>query len=94
MKNIAEITDYLALRAKAEKPFNGILKFQFPEGVVCIDGNEVSNEDVKSDCTLQMKINTFSKVANKKKNPMVAVAFGQIKVKGDVALALRVRDLI
>ncbi|QDX94517.1 sterol carrier protein [Brevibacillus laterosporus] len=47
----------------------------------------------QSQCTLQLSDSNFKKLLQKQLNPTTALMLGKIKIKGDIALALRLQSL-
>lgn len=64
-----------------------------PDGTVLIDGrsmpNRVTNDAGDADCTLQIAIDDFVEMAQGRLNGTSAFMTGQLKIKGDMALAVR-----
>lgn len=87
----------MAEKVKTIDPIGKKLKFNLDEGVILIDGsggeNMVSAEDLDADCTISMSIDTWLKLQNKEIKPFVAVMKGKMKVKGDVGLARKLKQL-
>ena len=63
--------------------------------LVRIDDGAVSvtESDAVADCVLEASEETLLRVANGELHPMGAFLTGKIRVTGDVALAMRLRDL-
>jgi len=94
---LAELTTQLTQMAeKSPNALGGsILKFSFPEGVVRIDENgKVSNEDKEADCTISSSLSDLQKIISGDLNPMSAVMFGKIKIKGDMGVAMKLQSLM
>ena len=68
------------------------------ENPVLIDGsgeeNIVSMSDEESDCTIEVSTEVLEKLRDGEINPMMAVMGGQIKISGDMGLAMKVQSLI
>ena len=68
------------------------------ENPVLIDGsgeeNIVSMSDEESDCTIEVSTEVLEKLRDGEINPMMAVMGGQIKISGDMGLAMKVESLI
>lgn len=88
----------LAENVKKIDPIGKKLKFKLDEEVLVIDGsgteNILSEEDVEADCTVIMSKETYVKLQQKKIKPMIATLKGQLKVKGDLSLARKLKELM
>ncbi len=85
-------------RADNASPLGGTLKFMVDENPIFIDGtgdvNTVSMEDLESDCTITLTTEVLQKLRDGELNPMMAVMGGQIKIAGDMGLAMKVQSLM
>lgn len=74
------------------------LKFNIDGEVMLIDGtgdtNEMHANDEEADCTITMSEDTYLKLQNKQIKPMIATLTGRLKVKGDLALARKLKELM
>ena len=91
---------YNQMKEKAENadPIGGTLKFVIDESIVFIDGsggsNVISEDDKDADCTISTSLEVLLKLKNGEVNPMMAVMGGQIKITGDMGLAMKVQSLL
>jgi len=78
-------------------PLGKKLKFKLDEHFIVIDGsgdnNELRHEDEEAHCTITMSIETYLKLQRKEIKPMIATLTGKIKVKGDIGLAQKLKQL-
>jgi putative sterol carrier protein len=85
-------------RAENASPLGGTLKFMVDQNAVFIDGNgdqnTVSMDDLESDCTITVSTEVLEKLRDGAINPMMAVMGGQIKIDGDMGLAIKVQSLM
>ncbi len=92
------IKNELAENVKKIAPIGKKLKFQLDDDVLVIDGsgteNTLSEEDVDADCTVTMSKDTYFKLQQKKMKPMMATLKGKLKVKGDLGLARKLKELM
>jgi putative sterol carrier protein len=95
---ITTIRQELATKVKTIDPIGKKLKFLLDDEVVLIDGchqtNTVSDRDEEADCTILMSVETYLKLQRKQIKPMIATLTGKIKVKGDIALAQKLKQLM
>jgi len=103
MRNLApmeiqQIRSELAEKVKSIAPIGKKLKFKLSDNVVLINGcgpsNVVSDEDLDADCTIVMSIDTYGKLQRQEIKPMIAALTGKIKVKGDIGLAQKLKQLM
>lgn len=85
-------------RADNASPLGGTLKFMVDGNAIYIDGNgeqnAVSMDDLEADCTITVSTEVLEKLRDGALNPMMAVMGGQIKIDGDMGLAMKVQSLM
>ena len=85
-------------RAENADSLGGTLKFIVDENAVFIDGNGeqniVSMDDSEANCTITVSTEVLEKLRDGELNPMMAVMGGQIKIDGDMGLAMKVQSLM
>lgn len=95
---IEAIRSELLIKVKKIDPIGKRLKFRLDEHVVVVDGtgeeNHVHGDDLEADCTITMSKETYVKLQQKKMKPMIATLTGKIKVKGDIATAQKLKQLM
>ena len=75
------------------------VKFDF-EGAGCVflDGkanqNTVSSDDQEADCTLTMYVETFEKMSSGELDGTSAFMQGQLKVDGDMSIAMKLSSVM
>ncbi len=93
-----KIYELLKEKAALANPIGGTLKFNFEDGYVYLDGsghaNTVSKEDKEADCTVKVSQENFAKVINGQLNPTMAFMMGQIKLDGDMSVAMKLQSLL
>ena len=74
------------------------LKFDFGDEKIFIDGtndeNVVSLEDKDAECLIIVSKENFVKLTTGDLNPMMAVMSGQVKIKGDMGIAMKLQSLL
>ncbi len=95
---IEQIRLELAENVKKIDPIGKKLKFKLDDDIVLIDGsvneNIISDQDIDADCTITMSKETYGKLQRKEIKPMIATLTGKIKVKGDIGLAQKLKQLM
>jgi acyl-CoA dehydrogenase len=93
-----QVFEQFTKRAENASPLDGTLKFMVDDQPIFIDGNgdqnTVSVEDNEADCTITVSTEVLQKLRDGELNPMMAVMGGQIKISGDMGLAMKVQSLM
>ena len=88
----------LSERAKVAKPLGSVLKLNFGESQIVIDGtsevNSVSSEDTEANCTVDVSLDDFTSMMKGDLNPMTAFMSGKMKVKGDMGVAMKLPSIM
>ncbi len=95
---ITQIREELAKKVKKINPIGKKLKFALDGEYILIDGSQdeniVSAENEEADCTITMSIDTYLKLQRKEIKPLIATLKGKLKVKGNIALAQKLKQLM
>lgn len=95
---IEKIRAELATNIQKIEPIGKKLKFKLDDDYILIDGtsgkNILSSHDEEADCTITMSKETYLKLQRKQIKPMIATLTGKIKVKGDIGLAQKLKQLM
>lgn len=74
------------------------LKLNLDEGIIFIDMTQspavVSNEDKDADTVVTTSVQSLDDMRTGKLNPMMAMMGGKVKIKGDMSLAMKLKDLL
>ena len=85
-------------RAATAATIGGTLKFEVDGMGILIDGsgetNTVKASEDAADCTISLTAEVLQKLRDGEINPMMAVMGGQIKISGDMGLAMKVQSLM
>ena len=96
--SVDNIISQFEKRASNEEPIGGKLKFEVDGVGILIDGtsetNTVSASNDDADCTISLTAEVLEKLRDGEINPMMAVMGGQIKITGDMGLAMKVQSLM
>ena len=88
-------TKVLRERVGTDSGLGATLKFDCgSEGIVVIDGNDVTNDDRDANCTVSLSLDTLKRLLLRELDPMTAFMNGKIKVDGDMDVAMKLRHLI
>ena len=95
---IQDLRDELAAKIKTIDPIGKKLKFNIDGEYMLIDGssgaNEMRDHDEEADCTVTMSKDTYLKLQRKEIKPLIATLKGKLKVKGDLGLAKKLKQLM
>jgi putative sterol carrier protein len=95
---IAEIRNELIDKVEKIDPIGKKLKFLLDGEAILIDGrsqkNVISDQDEEADCTIVMSKETYLKLQRGEIKPMIATLTGKIKVKGDISVAQKLKQLM
>ncbi len=95
---LEEITEGFRGQVSKAPSIGKTLKFQIDEGQVYLDmtgdSPQVTNEDREADCTISLSTENLMKLRDGKLNPMMAVMTGKVKIKGDMGVAMKLKDLM
>ena len=96
--SVENIVAQFQKRASTSEPIGGKLKFEVDGIGIIIDGTNDSNtvhaSDEEADCTISLSAEVLEKLRDGEINPMMAVMGGQIKISGDMGLAMKVQSLM
>ena len=90
-----KITEEMRARVSGGSGIGGSVKFAFDDdGVIHLDGTEVTNEDKDADCTIRTSVDTFKQIAQGDLDPTMAFMTGKLKIDGDMGLAMKLGPLL
>lgn len=96
--DINTIKAELAEKIKTIDPIGKKLKFVMDNEFIVIDGSSESNvlrdTDEEADCTITMSLDTYSKLQKNEIKPLIATLKGLVKVKGNLSLAKKLKELM
>ncbi len=92
-------TELLRARIGADSGFGATVKFDFgADGLIYFDGaatpNSVSNNDTGAECTVAISLEDFESLVAGDLDGTTAFMMGKLKVEGDMAIAMRLRDIL
>lgn len=89
-----EIADKLRERV-AGSGFDRSVKFDMgADGVIVVDGQEVTTTDGGADCTITMSKDDFEALASGDLNPTAAFMQGKMKIDGDMSVAMQLSQVL
>ena len=95
---IDDIRQDLNEKVKAIPPIGKKLKFIIDDQFILIDGSGAENglrdTDEEANTTITMSTETYLKLKRGQLKPMIATLTGKVKVKGDIGLAQKLKQLM
>ena len=95
---LQQLTDNIRTRVATAESLNATAKLVTDQGVVFIDSRQqpaiVSNEDQPADTELHVDVADLERMATGDLNPMMAFMTGKLKVKGDMAVAMKMGQVM
>ena len=96
--SLESTTELLRARLGADSGLGATVKFDFgADGVIYLDGtatpNSVSNNDTGAECTVAISLEDFESLVAGDLDATTAFMMGKLKVEGDMAIAMRLRDV-
>ncbi|MEM1004578.1 MAG: SCP2 sterol-binding domain-containing protein [Pseudomonadota bacterium] len=77
------------------KRFDGSLKFDCgAAGVIVLADNQATTQDQETDCTIRISQDNLVKLLTGQLNPMTGVALGKLKISGNMAVAMKLGQLL
>ena len=96
--DITQIRNDLAQKIQTIDPIGKRLKFEIDGEFMLIDGsgdsNQMYDEDGEAECTIKMSLDTYLKLQRQEIKPIIATLTGKLKVKGDLNLARKLKQLM
>lgn len=65
-----------------------------PDGVIVINGSDVSTTDAPADCTIRLSMEDLESLVAGDLNPTSAFMTGKIKLEGDMSVAMQLSQLL
>ncbi len=91
---VQEIADKLRPQVSAAG-FDRSVKFDTGgDGVILIDGANISTSDGPADCTIKLSLDDLESLIAGDLNPTMAFMQGKLKVEGDMSVAMALSQLI
>jgi putative sterol carrier protein len=79
----------------ADSGFDQSVKFDLgDDGVIVINGVNVSTEDEDADCTIRMSRDDFEAMTSGDLNPTAAFMQGKMKIDGDMSAAMALSQVL
>ena len=91
---IQDIAEKLKAKA-ASSGFERSVKFDAgSDGVIVIDGSNVSTTDGPADCTIKLSLSDFEDLISGDLSPTTAFMTGKVKIEGDMSVAMALQSLL
>ena len=82
-----------------DSSLNAVLKFDCgSDGVIVVDAvvspHVVDHNDREADCTVTLSLTDLAKLLNGELNPVMGFMSGQLKLAGDMSIAMRLQKVV
>ena len=95
MTTLRDITEALRGALDGQAGLDKTLKLDLRgEGMVFIDGSEVSNDDRPADCTVSVSAEDLVALTQGRMDPMNALVRGRMRVTGDMSVSMRLQPIL
>ncbi len=88
------LTDKVKNLVGTDSGLNASFKFSTDQGIVAVDAkqvpNIVTNDDMDTDCAMEISIDDALGLISGELNPMMAYMMGKLKIKGDMGVAMKI----
>jgi putative sterol carrier protein len=92
------LTDKVKSLVGTDSGLGASFKFVTDEGIIAVDAkqvpNIVSNDDMETDCSMEITVENAFKLMSGDLNPMTAFMMGKLKIKGDMSVAMKIGQAI
>lgn len=88
--DVSDVKEHLAFQFNVTGESSGIFYVEVNDGCLNVEPYEYYDRDAMFTCTAE----TLMKIAEGKKDPVLAVTLGQLKVEGNIEKALKLKSLI
>jgi len=92
--SLQSLTERITGLIGTDSGLNASFKFDTDQGIVSVDAKQVpnliSNDDIDTDCTMEISASDAMGLLNGDLNPMTAYMMGKLKIKGDMGVAMKI----
>lgn len=93
--SIQTIADTIKGKMSADTDIGATVKFDCgDDGVIVIDGENVSTENADADCTVVCDLDVLEELVSGELNPTAAFMTGKIKIEGDMGVAMKLSSIL
>ena len=94
MATLEELTDRIRRAASSDAALSSSIKLDLKgEGVILIEGANVSNDDRPADLTVRVSVKDLEAIGRRELDPMRAIMTGRMKLS-DMGLAMKLQPQI
>ena len=92
--SLLSLTERITTLIGTDSGLAASFKFATDEGIVAVDAKQVpnliTNDDIDTDCTMEISASDAMGLLNGELNPMMAYMSGKLKIKGDMGVAMKI----
>jgi putative sterol carrier protein len=79
--------------AALSEDLGATVKFNLGEGVIFVNGNTISHEDLPADCTIHVELSDFMDMLHGNLSSMSAFTMGKMSIEGDMGVAMKLQGI-
>lgn len=92
--NLQSFTQHIKGLVGTDSGLDASFKFATEEGIIAVNAkqvpNVVTNEDIDTECTMEISLKNAEALLNGELNPMMGYMMGKFKIKGDMGVAMKI----
>ncbi len=92
--SLQSLTERVQTLVGTDSGLDATFKFITDEGIISVDTkqvpNVVSNEDLETECAMEISTKNALDLLGGELNPMMAYMMGKLKIKGDMGVAMKI----
>lgn len=92
--SLQSLTERIQTLVGTDSGLDATFKFITDEGIISVDTkqvpNVVTNNDLETECAMEISTKNALDLLSGELNPMMAYMMGKLKIKGDMAVAMKI----
>ncbi|MEZ4901885.1 MAG: SCP2 sterol-binding domain-containing protein [Spirosomataceae bacterium] len=92
--SLQSLTERIQTLIGTDSGLDATFKFITDEGIISVDTkqipNMITNDDLETECAMEISTKNALDLLSGELNPMMAYMMGKLKIKGDMAVAMKI----